>query len=67
MRERGRLEAKGRRCPIGISGTASALGEIDMDVVLMVAVRTWGKYGRETLTNRRTYLNADVFRYSGVG
>jgi hypothetical protein len=47
--------------------TASAHGEVDMDVVLVVAVCIWTEYGRETLANRRSYRNAEVFRYGGVG
>jgi hypothetical protein len=60
----------GRRIPnvpLADAITAATLGEVDVDVVLMVAVRARTEYGREARTDRRSHRNAKVLGDIRIG
>jgi hypothetical protein len=46
--------------PLADAVTAATLGKVDMDVILMIAVRAWTEYGRETRANGYFCFNAEV-------
>jgi hypothetical protein len=48
--------------PLADAITAAALGKVDMNVILMIAVGAWTEDSREARADRRSHRNAKVLR-----